>query len=54
LCWQTVEQQFIPALAIASSVMAHNKRHGNRQINSILRQFIRSLKTHSDRKEFWF
>jgi hypothetical protein len=23
LCWQTVEQQFIPALAIASSVMVH-------------------------------
>jgi hypothetical protein len=25
LCWQTVEQQFIPALAIASAVM-HNKK----------------------------
>jgi len=23
LCWQTVEQQFIPALAIASAVIAH-------------------------------
>ena len=44
-------QQFIPALAIASAVMAHNKRHGNRQKNSILRQLIRSLKTHSDRQE---
>ncbi len=23
LCWQTVEQQFIPALAIASAVVGH-------------------------------
>ena len=27
MCWQTVEQQFIPALAIASSVSGHCKTH---------------------------
>jgi hypothetical protein len=26
LCWQTVEQQFIPALAIASSVVCYFKK----------------------------
>ena len=27
MCWQTVEQQFIPALAIASAVMLHNMKN---------------------------
>jgi hypothetical protein len=36
LCWQTVEQQFIPALAIASSVGHNIKRHPEK-----MDQFIR-------------
>jgi len=32
LCWQTVEQQFIPALAIASTVMQHIKKQDFREI----------------------
>jgi len=36
LCWQTVEQQFIPALAIASSVSNHLKRHNLKRLTLIL------------------
>jgi len=43
LCWQTVEQQFNPALAIASAVSIKFRNHGNLQKINILRLF-RSLK----------
>jgi hypothetical protein len=36
LCWQTVEQQFIPALAIASSVMWHFKKPNMKQITLLI------------------
>ena len=48
LCWQTVEQQFNPALAIASSVSIKFRNHGNLQNINILRLF-RSLKVFPDR-----
>jgi hypothetical protein len=49
LCWQTVEQQFIPALAIASAVGAKFGNHGKLQNISLLRLFY-SLKVSHDRK----
>jgi hypothetical protein len=48
LCWQTVEQQSIPALAIASAVSIKFRNHGNLQKINILRLF-RSLKAFPDR-----
>ena len=35
MCWQTVEQQFIPALAIASSVIGHFKKTTQNRMTSI-------------------
>jgi len=42
LCWQTVEQQFIPALAIASAVGSKFRNRGKLQNINLLRLF-RSL-----------
>jgi hypothetical protein len=39
LCWQTVEQQFIPALAIASAVGSKFKTLGKQQTISNLKYF---------------
>ena len=40
LCWLTVEQQFIPALAIASAVGSKFKTLGKRQTISNLKHFL--------------
>jgi len=40
LCWQTVKQQFIPALAIASAVGAKFGNHGKLQNINLLRLFV--------------
>jgi hypothetical protein len=43
LCWQTVEQQFIPALAIASSVknqLIKKASPGPKGVNKKLQEFI--------------
>jgi hypothetical protein len=51
LCWHEKAERFNPALAIASTVSAKFRIHGNLQNINSLRLF-RSLKIHSDRQEF--